>query len=419
MLGCFILMALLAGTAAADGPAWINGSKVSGSYDPEHNFTTADYVYAFGYLGNYSESTQAGGSVYVVEHNDTWSNGTLLEDVTGDSETVGWREDNGNFSLLIWVPELMSGKYDIVLDLDVTGCIGVWTSDWGEENITDPIWTINVTEALPGISLTKTVSPTDTCPGSDPLTVKLGDTVTYCFEVENTGNVRLEDVTIVDESLGESLSLESLDPGERTSGSITHEVTETSEEINNAEVSGYVLSLGEHVSDTDSCTIQIDYDAQIEIEKTASTDGSCPGSDPLTLNIGDTVTYCYNVTNIGSMELEIWSVVDDKLEGEVNVGNGDEGSTFLGPGDTISANRTYNVTESDVPQVTNNVTVRARYSEGEGGEGVVTGTDNCTINIEHPKTPQQVPALTPIGVLALVCLLSVVAIMGIRIRMQK
>ena len=40
--------------------------------------------------------------------------------------------------------------------------------------------------------------------------------------------------------------------------------------------------------------------AGISIEKTASTNGACPGFDPLAVSINDTVTYCFNVTIPGT-----------------------------------------------------------------------------------------------------------------------
>lgn len=140
---------------------------------------------------------------------------------------------------------------------------------------------------------------------------------------------------------------------------------------NNVTVTG-TDPLGGTVSDTDSCTINTGIAAGIEIEKTASITGSCPGTNPLSVSIGDTVTYCFNVTNTGDVNLTNIIVTDDKY-GPVAVLN-----TTLGPGETTSGTTTYVVTESDIPQVINNVTITGIDPRGD----TVSDTESCTINIE-------------------------------------
>jgi hypothetical protein len=53
-----------------------------------------------------------------------------------------------------------------------------------------------------GISVVKTVSTNGTCPGTDaPAPITVGRPVTYCYEVQNTGETQLK-VTLVDDQLG-------------------------------------------------------------------------------------------------------------------------------------------------------------------------------------------------------------------------
>jgi len=146
-----IAMAVFVGPAAADGNAWIWAQKsMYGS--PTDEFDTANNVYGRGFLGDESWLGSYGGRVYVVNHSDTWTNGTLLDDVSGKYETVHWVE-GGHFRTLAWPKDLTPGEYDLILDLNVTGHNGVWTKipypGRVGQNITDPIWYFNVTSDEP------------------------------------------------------------------------------------------------------------------------------------------------------------------------------------------------------------------------------------------------------------------------------
>jgi uncharacterized repeat protein (TIGR01451 family) len=168
--------------------------------------------------------------------------------------------------------------------LNCTGYNGVWTNitDPAGGYITDPRWSFTVT-GLPRseISIEKTASITGYCPGTDPLSVSIGDTVTYCFNVTNTGDVTLTDITAIDDLYGPvTLATTTLGPGESTGSSLTHFVTESDipSLINTATVIGTDPS-GGTVTDTDSCTINMAYAYGIEIDMTASITGYCPGTD--------------------------------------------------------------------------------------------------------------------------------------------
>ncbi|OZS77316.1 hypothetical protein CF394_11975, partial [Tetzosporium hominis] len=71
----------------------------------------------------------------------------------------------------------------------------------------------------PGITLVKT--------SEEDAFAKVGDVVTYVFEVTNTGNVPLSNVQVVDPKVGETIELDvmTLNPGEEVTGSIQYTVT--------------------------------------------------------------------------------------------------------------------------------------------------------------------------------------------------
>ena len=112
------------------------------------------------------------------------------------------------------------------------------------------------------------------------------------------------------------------------------------------------------------------FSAGLEIVKTASLNGTCPGSDPLAVNIGDTVTYCYNVTNTGGVNLTEVTVNDDTY-GSVTLG-----TTTLAPGERTEGTLTHVVVESDAPSVTDTATATGTDPSG----GTVTDTDDCSID---------------------------------------
>ena len=157
-------MAVFVGTAAADGKASIVSSHTDYKiHDYNSIFDTTDNVYACGFLGHESGPNAGlcgqagcGGRIYIVNHRDTWPNGTLLEDVSGGYETVTWfgGYDDGCFGyddILAWPADLTPGRYQLILDLNCTGHNGFYT------NISDPrsgmtgyikdrVWNFTVTE---------------------------------------------------------------------------------------------------------------------------------------------------------------------------------------------------------------------------------------------------------------------------------
>lgn len=205
MIAALIVMAMLVGTALANGNAWIHAHKeFMGANETE--FITTDDVYARGYFDN--SFPGQGGRIYVVDHRPTWTDGDLLVDVSGGYETVGYGPGSFEF-VLTWANSLALGHYDLILDLDA-GVSGDWT-DSG--NITDPICSFFVSDPTGRISIEKTASPTAGAPGTD---------VTFTIAVENTGDFTLDPVIVAD-VLPTGMSYVSADSGgtELPEGTIT------------------------------------------------------------------------------------------------------------------------------------------------------------------------------------------------------
>ncbi len=191
----------------------------------------------------------------------------------------------------------------------------------------------------PDIKVNKTASLTGTCPGSDPLAVSVGDTVTYCFNVSNTGDVNLTSVKVIDNIYGHVLATPLLAPGESIEGMVTHTVVKSDEPsvTNTANATG-TDPLGGTVNDTDDCTINVTIHPDVKLEKTSS---------PAIVAPGGNVTYTINYTNTGTVPLTDVVITEHYPKGV----------TF------ISA--------SPAPDVGNNVWIIGNLSAGESGTIVI------------------------------------------------
>jgi uncharacterized repeat protein (TIGR01451 family)/LPXTG-motif cell wall-anchored protein len=99
----------------------------------------------------------------------------------------------------------------------------------------------------PGISLTKTASPTR---------VKVGGKVTYTFVIKNTGDLPLFDVTLYDDQLDETFEVGDLEEGEAVTITKEYTTRTTGILVNNAEVKGY-YDEGVYVTDKDDASVEV------------------------------------------------------------------------------------------------------------------------------------------------------------------
>ncbi|PXF57176.1 MAG: hypothetical protein C4B59_15720, partial [Candidatus Methanogaster sp.] len=273
LIAGLLAMVVLVGTAAADQDAYIRATSKSEGDVGQQNFIISMTLNASGFLGDCSDPDPPecpdgyGGRIYVVNHQKKWVNGTNLTDVSSDGyETVGWMSSygvGGRFFETTWPTPLKPGIYDLILDLNVTGCPYVWTNTTKSgEHIEDPMWVVYVNAIE--LNMTAFISGSGSCPGSDPLNVNIGDTVTYCFNVTNTGGATLTNITLNDSHYGVIAINDTLAPGQSTNGNATHTVNESDilHGTNKANVSARDPA-NNLVEDTDNCTIIVDYNASI------------------------------------------------------------------------------------------------------------------------------------------------------------
>jgi len=193
---------------------------------------------------------------------------------------------------------------------------------------------------------------------NDAEITKAGQEIVYTITVTNTGNVTLENVTIVDSKTGLVINIGTLKPGESKQVNtdpyvVTQEDVDKGSVPNDATATGESPSQGDdNPSDTDEVVTPITPQPSIVIEKT---------SDKSVISkVGELVTYTLTVSNTGNVTLTNISVTDP-LTGLK------DGVESLEPGQSVSFQTVYTVTVEDLARgkVINVGTVKASTPSDE------------------------------------------------------
>ena len=167
----------------------------------------------------------------------------------------------------------------------------------------------------------------------------VGQILTYTFEVENTGNVTLtNDFEVVDNKIGTFVCFSgNLIPGQIESCTETYAVTQA--DIDNGSVTNDAYVMHPRASSPpDFVTIPAEQNPALSFVKT-----------PLTAdfaNVGDTLSYEFEVTNSGNTTITFpVSVTDDRIANVVCPALPAGG---LPPGDSLTCTATDTVTQADI-----------------------------------------------------------------------
>ena len=213
----------------------------------------------------------------------------------------------------------------------------------------------------------------------------MGDTVTYGYTVENTGNVTLSSVSLTDDVEGTLVlsdvardDVPVLAPGNSETASSAHTLTQAEFDagtlINIATADGD-SPLGVNVLDTDTQTVTFAQNPAIDVVKSQAltTDNNLNGLP----DVGDTVTYGYTVENTGDVTLSNVALVDD-LEGTLVLSDvAGDGVTVLAVGDTETASSAHVVTQAEFDAGT---LINIATADGDSPLGVnVQDTDTQTV----------------------------------------
>ena len=220
--------------------------------------------------------------------------------------------------------------------------------------------TITAVQQHPALTITKTASPT---------TYTDGQSVTYTYTVNNTGNVALTDVLVIDSQLGTiPLLNKNLAPGTQTTGTATYQTTQSDYDFGSVTNTATVYNGTQQLNQTTATVTAIKQQPALTITKTAS---------PTTYNsVGQNIAYTYAVTNSGNVNISGNIIVIDSKLGNISIPN-----SALGIGQNVTKTVNYLITQADINTgfVTNSAYAIAN--------NIASNTVTTTVNATHKSIP--------------------------------
>ena len=241
--------------------------------------------------------------------------------------------------------------------------------------------TARVIKAAPAIVLNKTVYAGHDggagCPGTELATGANPAAVTFCFEVQNTGDTYLNDISVSDGALGITRADMTLLSGSTPlapNGKLVYyyEASINQDIVNEATTSGNPTEQNgadipglSNPSDKDTAEVDVSGPG-IQLDKSVymghDSGVSCPGGIAVTGANGDSITYCFVVTNVGDTYLDSITVVD----GPLSIDQADmtrlSGTTPLAPG----AKLVYYFETTIAGNLQNTATAKAKPTDENG-----------------------------------------------------
>src|SRR5690625_2091984 len=241
--------------------------------------------------------------------------------------------------------------------------------------------TITVISAAPTADLTFTKEV-------DLSTAELGNVLTYTFTVENTGDVDLFEVEIIDNDLTRLSAISNTWPnvdGELAAGEIktaTDTYTVTQDDVDNGRVENLATleakdENGDPLDDTES-TDDLNNPGKPGIagSPTITVISAAPTADLTftkevdlsTAELGDVLTYTFTVENTGDVNLFEVEIIDNDLTGLSAINyTWPNADGELAAGEIMTATATYTVTQDDVDNgsVENLATLKAKDENGD------------------------------------------------------
>ena len=234
------------------------------------------------------------------------------------------------------------------------------TGDSDETPPSDSTVTITLAQN-PNISITKSSDATGTN--------AVGDTVTYTYDIENTGDVTLTNVTVTDAHVGLSVIScvpaqgSTLAPGETMICTATYIVTQADLDAGQIDNTGEVVGTpptGPNVTDSDPLSEPVAQDPLLEVVKSETSSGP--------YYLGDTINYEIVVTNTGNVTLTNVTVEDNSA----NLGTCTPAQpSTLAPGDAMTCPASHEVTLADLENESYSNTATADSNETPPDESTV------------------------------------------------
>ncbi len=216
-----------------------------------------------------------------------------------------------------------------------------------------------------------------------------GSTITYTFEITNTGNVTVHGVTIDDPMVGTvTCPVAPLAPGATTTCTATYALTQADVDaghVTNTATASALSPTNATATSTDDVDTLIPAHQNVTLDKQAGA--------PTGATEGSTIAYTFVVTNTGNVTLHAVTI-DDPMVGPVSCP-----ATPVAPGAQTTCTVTYTLTQADVDAgtVTNTATVSALSPAGIPS----TATDGTVTTIPaSPSVSLDKQAGTPTGATA-------------------
>lgn len=276
-------------------------------------------------------------------------------------------------------------------DVDAGGVLNIATAagtdPLGEDVVSNEAQDfVPTVERAPALTLDKQATLSDT--NGNGLADE-GETISYTFDVENTGNVTVQDVTIDDPRVtGVSPAAVDLAPGQTqrfTAGGYTVTQADVAVgSVNNTAVAAGTSPTGPVQSNTDSTTTPTPTpDPQIVLTKTAVITGDADGDGHA--DVGDTITYTFDVENTGNIDVTSVSIDDARITGTTPA------TQDVPAGETRTFTATYVATQADVDfgSIPNTAVANGTYVGAGGDTPIASAPDTAVV-----PTPDRAPALS-------------------------
>ncbi|TPW76895.1 DUF11 domain-containing protein [Schumannella sp. 10F1B-5-1] len=259
-----------------------------------------------------------------------------------------------------------------------TGYATPKTTGGTEFSTQSPQVTTPTAASAPKLTLTKTGTANGTTTGS---------TISYAFTLKNDGNVTLTSVGVSDPLLGAngvtlsgwtSGTVGTLKPGDTVNGTGTYTLKQSDVDagsvVNTATATG-TPPTGAATTTTATRTTPIAGAGALTLAKTAS-----PTSG---LQLGNTVTYSFTITNTGNVTLS-GVTATDPMSGLSRIDFGTQSRT-VAPGGSITGTATYTVSQADVNRGSIANTATATGQTPAGATVSTTGSATVTTVAAAPS----------------------------------
>lgn len=207
---------------------------------------------------------------------------------------------------------------------------------------------------------------------------KVGDSIKYDITVTNKGSIKLKNINVNDPMLSSITNSKiTLEPGASQTLSGTYTVKDsdllqgTDTDPDNARIVNTATASHSTISSNKESTKTIETKG-ISIKKSGVISDNGDGR----LSAGDTITYTFEVKNIGSSDLTGVTISDDRftlLPSESNIGD-------LGSGVTVSKTHNYTVVGTDLPGPIVNTATVSSNEEVEDSDTHYLGEPKVRIN---------------------------------------